>query len=49
VDHLGLEPSVRKNVSFTFVGAGHMPYIDRQAADKLHHDVDAFIVSAYGH
>ena len=49
VNHLGLEPSVRKNISFTFVGAGHMPYIDRQAADKLHHDVDAFIASSYGH
>jgi len=47
VNHLGLEPSVRKNVSFTFVGAGHMPYIDRQAADKLHHDVDAFIDSSH--
>jgi hypothetical protein len=38
-----------KNVSFTYVGAGHMPYVDREAHDKLHKDVDAFINSSYGH
>jgi hypothetical protein len=49
MSHMGLEPSMRKNVSFTYVGAGHMPYVDREAHDKLHKDVDAFINSSYGH
>jgi len=49
MSHMGLEPSMRKNVSFTYVGAGHMPYVDREAHDKLHKDVDSFISSSYGH
>lgn len=49
MSHIGLEPSVRKNVSFTYVEAGHMPYVDEKSHAQLHQDVDAFIHSSYGH
>ncbi len=49
VSHMGFEPSVRKNISFDYFAAGHMVYIDQQAHDKLHHDVDEFINSTYVH
>ncbi len=49
VSHMNLEPSVRKNVSFTYYEAGHMMYIDRKAREKLHKDVDDFINSTYKH
>jgi len=46
VSHMGLEPSIRKNVSFSYYESGHMVYIDKKAREKLHKDVDAFIGSA---
>ncbi|HTS11270.1 MAG TPA: hypothetical protein VMH00_04060 [Candidatus Limnocylindrales bacterium] len=49
MSHLGLEPSVRKNVSYTYIEAGHMPYVDEKAHAKLHKDVDAFIEASCGH
>jgi carboxypeptidase C (cathepsin A) len=49
VDHMHLEPPVRKNISFTYYEAGHMLYIDEKAHHKLHSDVDAFIRSSYTH
>ncbi len=48
-DHMNLEPSVKKNVSFEYYEGGHMMYIDKKAADKLHHDVDAWIEAGYKH
>jgi carboxypeptidase C (cathepsin A) len=47
VSHMALEPSVRKNVTFTYYEGGHMMYIDRKAREKLHQDVDAFINAGY--
>ena len=47
VSHMGLEPSIRKNVSFTYYEGGHMMYIDKKAREKLHKDVDAFIEAGY--
>ena len=46
VSHMMLEPSIRKNISFAYYASGHMVYIDQQADDKFHKDVDAFIASA---
>jgi carboxypeptidase C (cathepsin A) len=46
VAHMSLEPSVRKNVSFSYYEGGHMMYIDRKAREKLHKDVDTFIRTA---
>jgi carboxypeptidase C (cathepsin A) len=48
VSHMMLEPSVRKNVSFTYYEAGHMMYIDKKAREKLHRDIDSWIQSSSG-
>ncbi len=49
VAHMNLEPSVRKNVSFTYYEAGHMMYIDEKEHHKLHKDIDDFINASYTH
>ena len=49
VSHMGLEPPIRKNASFTYYESGHMVYIDDKAREKLHKDVDDFINSGYAH
>jgi carboxypeptidase C (cathepsin A) len=49
VSHMQLEPSVRKNVSFTYYESGHMVYIDDNARHKLHKDVDDFINQSFPH
>ncbi|MEO8028810.1 MAG: peptidase S10 [Bryobacteraceae bacterium] len=46
VAHMGLEPSIRKNVSFAYYEAGHMMYIEKKSREKLHRDLTAFITSA---
>ena len=46
VSHLGLEPAVRKNLSFAYYEAGHMMYIEKKSREKLHRDVTAFIAGA---
>jgi carboxypeptidase C (cathepsin A) len=47
VSHMMLEPSVRKNVTFTYYEAGHMMYVDKKAREKLHRDIDGWINSSY--
>ena len=47
VSHMMLEPSVRKNVSFTYYEAGHMMYVDKRSREKLHKDVTQWINSSY--
>src|SRR5215468_9404222 len=46
VSHMNLEPSVRKNISFSYYEAGHMMYIEKKSREKLHKDVSAFINGA---
>lgn len=46
VSHMNLEPSIRKNISFTYYEAGHMMYIEKKSREKMHKDVTAFISSA---
>jgi carboxypeptidase C (cathepsin A) len=43
VSHMGLEPPIRKNISFAYYEAGHMMYIDKKCREKLHRDVSNFI------
>jgi carboxypeptidase C (cathepsin A) len=43
---LGLEPSIRKNLSFAYYEAGHMMYIEKKSREKLHRDVTTFIAGA---
>ncbi|HEX4750561.1 MAG TPA: peptidase S10 [Bryobacteraceae bacterium] len=49
VNHMGLEPPVRKNISFAYYESGHMVYIDQKAGDKLRKDVLGFINGSYKH
>jgi carboxypeptidase C (cathepsin A) len=49
VNHMGLEPEIRKNVSFQYYEGGHMMYIDEKAHYKLHKDIDEFINTSYTH
>lgn len=46
VSAMNLDPSLRRNVSFTYYEAGHMMYIDVRSLRKLHSDVTAFIAGA---
>jgi carboxypeptidase C (cathepsin A) len=49
VAHMGLEPDIRKNISFTYYESGHMVYVDEKAHHKLHKDVDDFITNSSSH
>ena len=40
--HMGLEPSLRKNVRITYYPTGHMIYLDDSALHALTHDLDRF-------
>jgi carboxypeptidase C (cathepsin A) len=44
--HMNLEPSIRKNVSFTYYEAGHMMYIEKKSREKLRQDVVNWINGA---
>ncbi|MGB9429303.1 MAG: peptidase S10 [Gammaproteobacteria bacterium] len=46
LNHMGLDPSLQKNISFGHYGDGHMLYIHTPALAKLHTDLDAFYDSA---
>lgn len=41
--HLGLDPSLRKNISTAYYEAGHMMYIDEGCLLKLKKDIAAFL------
>ncbi|MGE5106716.1 MAG: S10 family peptidase [Sphingobacteriales bacterium] len=43
LDHLGLEPEIRKNVTFKYYPAGHMMYIEPASAGTFKKDVAEFI------
>ena len=45
-DHLGLDASLRGNISMTYYEAGHMMYIHRPSLAQLKADMAAFIRSA---
>ena len=46
VDHLGLEPELRDNISMSYYESGHMMYIRKPALLRLRRNVEAFIESA---
>lgn len=46
VNHMGLEPSLRKNITFAEYEAGHMMYIETASRRKLKADVGAFLDAA---
>jgi len=46
LNHMGLDPSLQKNISFDYYHDGHMLYIHTAALAKLHADLDRFYDSA---
>mgnify|MGYP000638586496 CR=1 FL=1 len=44
--HMNLDPTIRKNVSFTYYEAGHMMYIEKKSREKLRKDVVDWINGA---
>ncbi len=42
IKHMFLDPSVRKNIIFTYYEAGHMMYIHKPSLEKLTQDVNRF-------
>ncbi len=46
LDHLGLDPSLRGNISTSQFNAGHMVYIEGQSLDRLKQNVAVFMDSA---
>lgn len=46
ISHMSLDPTIRKNVSFTYYEAGHMMYIEKKSREKLHKDMVDWINSA---
>ncbi|MGA9852433.1 MAG: peptidase S10 [Gammaproteobacteria bacterium] len=46
LNHMGLDPSLQKNISFGHYGDGHMLYLHTAALTKLHGDLDRFYDSA---
>lgn len=48
IDHLGLPPELRRNVSATFYRAGHMMYLRKASLAKLRKDLTHFYHAALG-
>ena len=48
MNHLGLDPQMRKNLTFQEYDAGHMMYIDTPSRLKLKSDIAAWMDSALG-
>jgi len=46
LDHMFLQPSLKKNISLTYYPAGHMMYIHKPSLVQLKKDFDSFIESA---
>ena len=49
LNHMELDPSLEKNITFAYYHTGHMIYIRTSALAKLHKDLDAFYDSATAH
>jgi carboxypeptidase C (cathepsin A) len=47
-DHMGLDPSLQKNIHVEHFEAGHMMYIHKPSLEKLTKDVAAFYAGAMG-
>jgi carboxypeptidase C (cathepsin A) len=47
VNHLGLEPDLRKNVTLKFYRAGHQMYTDRPSLEKLRTDISDFMMNLF--
>ncbi|MDQ2681180.1 MAG: peptidase S10 [Candidatus Eremiobacteraeota bacterium] len=48
LDHLRIEPSLRKNITYGFYESGHMIYLEPQALKQLHYDLERWYAGALG-
>jgi carboxypeptidase C (cathepsin A) len=48
LDHMGLDPAIRKNVRTAYYEAGHMMYIDVKSLAQLKRDVVSFLQETLG-
>lgn len=48
VNHLGLDPTLRGNITMAYYEAGHMMYIHRESLGKMRRDLVAFLRAASG-
>jgi carboxypeptidase C (cathepsin A) len=46
IQHMNLDPTLRKNISFAYYEAGHMMYIDIRELAKLKTDASKFVQNA---
>jgi len=46
LDHMGLDPSLKRNITTAYYEAGHMMYIDQKSLAKLKQDVGRFLDAA---
>ncbi|HZS47291.1 MAG TPA: peptidase S10 [Blastocatellia bacterium] len=46
MNHMGVDPSLKKNITFSYYEAGHMVYIDQKAHAQLKKEVSGFIQDA---
>jgi carboxypeptidase C (cathepsin A) len=46
ISALNLDPSLKKNISWTYYESGHMMYIEKKSLKKLKDDAAAFILSS---
>jgi carboxypeptidase C (cathepsin A) len=43
MSHMGLDPALRNNVTYTYYEAGHMMYIEQGSLAQLKKDAAAFV------
>jgi len=46
LNHLNLDPGLRKNITLGYYEAGHMMYIRQDSLEKLHADISKFLSSS---
>ncbi len=47
LNHLGVDPNLRKNVSISYFQAGHMMYVHEPSLIQLKRDLAAFLRASY--
>lgn len=48
LDHMGLDPSLEKNITYGFYQSGHMIYLNPQAHAQLHDDLERWYAATLG-
>jgi carboxypeptidase C (cathepsin A) len=49
INHMGIDPGLKKNVTFSYYESGHMVYIDQKAHATLKREVTGFIQDSMEH